>query len=287
MRAVIDLGINKMFSLKSFPTRTGKIINVILSLTGLGMLASFAYFLGPEIPSVLGLNNTKTIKVDDNSWVEFPKATFARACDEYVENCTQEDVILLSGVIDTGTLNRLKSILETDRGKAIQTICLSSIGGYNRSAVELIDIIKQKGMNTCLALSYKINTDKYLLTIASRRCESACGLVFLAGTKRQLVGSGFHFGVHSSGLTLGGSKVTFNDEAYSGSIRTEHKELFEFSRTIDAAKMYYLSTDEANKYHVFSEPLTTADKKTARLLITKCAGIGLNHNCLSNPDYYK
>lgn len=254
-----------------------KILNtfILVAFVTIGLITIYSNF--DPIVRLLGIYDSETFTYADGRKVEVPKATFAQACDENKENCLEEPVLLLHGQIDEGTIKSLINLGKKNPEAIVNTVCLTGPGGSNITTARLMKLINDEKLNTCLAASYKIETEE--AWISGDYCASACPLTFLIGTKRTIIGNGIKFGVHGSGQEWAKIKITRETNLFDEFIREEHHSLYEFSKTIPHGKIYYLSDSEAKKFNVLSEQ--EQDKRTANHFdIEKCSDSVLNYTCL-------
>ena len=121
--------------------------------------------------------------------------------------------ITLSGFIEEGDRDKLATVLEKARNR--KTIILSSEGGFTEEAMNIADLI----------IDYELDTH------VVSHCESACGTIQLAGTKRTMK-RGSKMGYHQSGWTL--ENIT---KVYEDAPADWNNSVFEFAIWIDQIAM--------------------------------------------------
>jgi hypothetical protein len=99
-----------------------------------------------------------------------------------VQLSSDGQIVVLIGLLGEGSASALAKMLAT--APRAQTLMLDSLGGRIREARELAQLVRDRQLNT------------YVVT----ECDSACTLVFLAGSKR-VVGGGSALGISSAALS--------------------------------------------------------------------------------------
>lgn len=207
----------------------------------------------PAIYKSLGFSDTHFYTDQKNNSVGLDKAVIADACEKGKKNCLK-DVLLIQGEIDRGTISSIRKI---DSLKEIDTICFNSPGGYNDIAQTMMSIIKEKGINTCLAEEYYLEG---MGSISGTYCKSACPLILLMGKKRFVIGDEIEIGIHHSGKALNFCFTCFfidngGDDFLPYFTDEGHIKLFQRSRKTPLKDMDFLQQDEWKEYNIFTNYL--------------------------------
>lgn len=160
----------------------------------------------------------------------------------------EDGEILLNGYFGYGLDEDIKKILEQNDN--IWNISLSSHGGRIAVAKNVADIIK----------SHK------LLTYSSTKCESACVIAFMAGSKR-ILGDGAKLGFHSynfPGLTKEEKLIfSLSDQDFYKSLGVSNSFIKKAFNT-PVEKIWYPSTDE-----LIINNIITHQVKSGKLIAAK------------------
>lgn len=204
----------------------------------------------PNTYKEMGFSDTNQYNVEGGGTIELNKAVIADACEKDRINCL-ENVLLIQGLIDEGTISSIKKLASLND---VETICFRSRGGYNDKAQMLMSYIKDNDINTCLAEEYYIEGKG---SISGTYCKSACPLILLMGKERFHIGNEITIGIHHSGKVLDfcftcilfdsggeGFMPFFSDES--------HIKLFERSRKTPLKNMDFLQRDEWKEYNIFT-----------------------------------
>lgn len=198
----------------------------------------------------------------------------------------------LSGVISPGDAAKVVGAVEqqsgnTDRGFAPEIFCLDSPGGSLPEALEISKYFKTQGIGT------KVLPDK--------TCESACALVFMAGSfhahesgyyRWRILQPGGRLGFHAPSLAISGGNYSDEEvrKAYGialasvsstidelirsgdledgGSIRTSL--LSEMLRTPSESMFYITTVDQAGQWEIEVGPLDENQPATDEQLAWAC-----------------
>lgn len=170
----------------------------------------------------------------------------------------------------------------------IRLICLNSRGGYTEEAAKMAQQIRSLNLDTCVG-------DLPMPTVEMRQagmrftasCESACGLILLAGSRRVAIGDRFVLGLHAAkklfeqqekgkevpiaasdaqaGTAMSyTSKLARQDvlQQFGNSLQVSELQLerilTEADRTPES-RMYYTSAQEQMELGFFTERIGTSD----------------------------
>jgi len=111
-------------------------------------------------------------------------ADFRRLCD-LEESKGMQCTIEMTGEIRSGDAKRLRAVLTADKSRVgdDRFLMLESPGGDIREALKIGDIVKSAMLITTLVRVADLEADRRI----TRRCVSACFLVFLAGSDRKVM----------------------------------------------------------------------------------------------------
>ncbi|WJD60727.1 hypothetical protein [Pseudomonas kurunegalensis] len=140
------------------------------------------------------------------AWFVWPETSISRARVCEVGGCADE-VFLVHGKVNELGAWRVKKNLEEliAAHPEIKKVCVSSRGGVSESAMEIADTIFSNGLQTCLALKYRLEgtAGGYI----EGECQSACIWMVLAGKERILYDDRLLLGFHAARYRSGGIAV--------------------------------------------------------------------------------
>ncbi|MFP6798890.1 MAG: hypothetical protein VCA39_07225 [Pseudomonas sp.] len=151
----------------------------------------------PHIKRSFSLNETIEVPSHSNvgSSASLDKALFANACNKDESYCLK-DVILVTGIIDQGTIYSIDKLIS--KGES-DTICFRTPGGNIDAAIAIGEWIDRHNLKTCLAEKYII---KERGSLSSTICASACPFIFAMGEERISIGTDIKVGIHRSGGSI-------------------------------------------------------------------------------------
>lgn len=212
----------------------------------------------PQIARVLGLSQSESVSVG-NETVSLDKAIIAKACTGDGKTCI-DDVILLSGYIDQGMIEKIEVLAKEHQ---VNTICFATRGGSKEAAIRIGEWINKTHRNTCMAEKYFTTGD---LIVNAPLCASACPYILAMGFERTALGSRFKIGIHSSGSTLDFGIFSFDNSSSRSDATKGYKEMLESSNNSSShlQMLYdsldtrfdskrYLSSEEQKQYALFTE----------------------------------
>lgn len=167
----------------------------------------------------------------------------------------------------------------------VRLICLNSGGGYTEEAAKIAKRIRNLKFDTCVG-DLPLSTIQEANQIGMRftaSCESACGLILLAGTRRVAIGDRFILGLHASKklfeqqekgkeVPIGSGGAIFTSKVARDDVRKQfgstlqiselqiEKILIESERT-PGSRMYFTSAKEQMELGFFTQRIgTTLDE---------------------------
>lgn len=119
-------------------------------------------------------------------------------CNQNRTTCIKS--LILQGALIPGDEKRFQRLFLDLKAiyPKTNTICFNSPGGYTSVAAVIARNIKDSKFNTCVG-DWSISDDQLNLPLPrfTSKCESACAMLVLAGSRRIAIGDRFEVGFHS------------------------------------------------------------------------------------------
>ena len=203
--------------------------------------------------------------------VTYEKASVGKACayirgTKNVDEGSCIDAIILAGKVGQGMEQSFYNLL-TNRTEHPKMVCFRSEGGDTKSAENIAHVIRERGLDTCLADYIEINNGYWEDTY----CTSVCPFMLLAGHSRIALGDTFKIGVHHTGMMMNlpvigkfakhtpvARMIFFPPlkpivESSSAQDKEKHKALLERSNLTDFNDMDYIASNDYPKYAIFTD----------------------------------
>lgn len=143
-----------------------------------------------EIDSIVNTSakaHEKELSPKESASTEPMKFSMVHPCGR--DWCSNETVLLVTGKInpseDVNFKKNLAPFLNANGSKnTIRTICINSPGGNTSSAIEIMNIISENKLNTCVANHYETLEKKIASSEDNTRCNSMCPWLLSAGVRR-------------------------------------------------------------------------------------------------------
>jgi hypothetical protein len=142
----------------------------------------------------------------------------------------------VSGGLSFGTADSLKTVL--DATPTVKLIQLNNSGGWIPEGERLAKLVRER----------------HLATYTARECDSACLLVFLAGTNRFL-GANAHLGFHQASVAgITGEVAEKGNEAFREALtsRGVPADFIEHALSTPASSMWYPTSEELKRAHLIT-----------------------------------
>lgn len=142
--------------------------------------------------------------------VVVPAATFNVLCDDSREIAAKACTVHLSGRIENGDADRLRSVLlrRLPDGWHYGSLLLESPGGNVNAALQVATLVRQSLLNTTTVRLSKGPSSSHL----RRKCVSACFLIWVAGADRYT----FTFTIRNETWGIGLHRPYLDAAAYEG-----------------------------------------------------------------------
>lgn len=212
-----------------------------------------AVFLLLFLAALCAVVNLFSNENDSKSANVIEKVIVVDACESGGRNC-KNNAVLVRGWLDEETITSFKTLLDTNI--KFDTVCLSSPGGHNDTAIALMDYVRETKLNTCIAEEYY--SDGLLLTDKGT-CKSSCPFILLMGQERHHIGTNIDIGIHHSGKKIDICATCFYINWGGGEFRPyftdpQHISMYERSRKTHITDMDNLHHSEWGKYNIFTHP---------------------------------
>lgn len=114
--------------------------------------------------AIVRVVNTQTLDGANNGSIDLDITMHNNIADDAVITCN----IRLTGDIEAGDLNKLKSAISSFQDFSEPRLCLNSPGGSYAEALAIVDLLAEKTVGTALE--------------PKAQCVSACAIIFMGGT---------------------------------------------------------------------------------------------------------
>lgn len=282
--------LKEFFSSRALPKLIGLLV--------LGGMMYLVLLAGVFLPSYFVLpSQIRSLVYHSGRQVASVFRTFSELQLQHGVTCNQDRVVCIKSLILTGEIipedeDRFHQLFAEIRRKHpdTKTICFNSPGGHTSAAAAIAKEIKQSEFATCVG-DWSI-TDEQLqfpLPRFTSRCESACAMLVLAGSRRISVGNRFLVGFHAAKTIVEskdpGMENTYPKAEGRGNVQDwgvylsplAHKDIvksYEGSLSVAAeemnhileemsytpySKMYFPSIEELEKLRFFTERASVAN----------------------------
>jgi hypothetical protein len=243
------------------------------------------YFLLPSEVRSVTYHTSRSIASVFKSFSEL-QLEHGITCNQNKSVCI--DSLILKGELIPGDEKHFQNVFQDlqARHPNTRTICFDSLGGHTSAAAIIARQIKHSNFNTCVG-DWSIADSQANLHHPrhTSRCESACTMLMLAGSRRIAVGDRFLIGFHSPktiieatdpgkeknnrkinpisksstwGLYM--TPLAYNDivESYKDALSVSNDEMEVILREMSFtpnSKMYFPSLQELMQMHFFNQKM--------------------------------